>query len=109
MPDHQERLQAKWLSADDPPNSQAVWQQELVYNAQYQLAMVEHKVERASGGARTVDESAALIEQLEARRAELQPAKAEHADMQAALRSAEAALGESSMLQTSMYNGSPTG
>lgn len=55
--------------------------------------MAEHKVERASGS-RTADESAALIEALEAARAALQPAKVEHADMQAALRSAEAALGE---------------
>jgi hypothetical protein len=77
---------------------QAVWQQELVYNAQYQLAMAEYKVERASGGARTVDESAALIEKLEAHRAALRPAKVEHADTQAALRSAEAALGEHGLL-----------
>ena len=82
---------------------QAVWQQELVYNAQYQLAMAEYKVERASGGARTVDESAALIEKLEAHRAALRPAKVEHADMQAALRSAEAALGERCLLHSCMH------
>ena len=76
---------------------QAVWQQELVYNAQYQLAMAEYKVERASGGARTVDESAKLIEDLDALRAALRPAKIEHADLQAALRSSEAALGEPSL------------
>ena len=69
-----------------------------MYNAQYQLAMAEYKVERASGGARTVDESAALIEQLEAQRVALRPAKVEHADMQAALRSAEAALGTCGLL-----------
>ena len=84
---------------------QAVWQQELVYNAQYQLAMAEYKVERASGGARTIDESAALIEKLEAHRAALRPAKVEHADMQAALRSAEAALGEPGLLHSCMKFG----
>lgn len=46
---------------------QAVRQQELVYNAEYQLAMAEHRVERASG-VRSVDESAALVAKLEAAR-----------------------------------------
>jgi len=71
---------------------QAVRQQELVYNAQYQLAAAEHRVARASGQ-RSADESAALTAALAAAREALVPAKAEQKDVMAALRTAEAVLG----------------
>lgn len=72
---------------------QAMRQRELVYNAQYQLAVAEHRVARASGE-RPADESAALTAALLEARAALGPAKAAHTDMVAALRTAETALGE---------------
>ena len=82
--------------------SQEMRQQEIAYNVDYQLVMMERRLARA-GGQRTDDETAALTARVGQLTAELTSAAAEHALLNAAVKSVTLHLGARLEFRHSQY------